>query len=238
MDAVDRFHHSFAPHPQTMNQIFMTVHAVGLKDLRILFLDHDGFVEILKREARGMVVAVLGFGHILGEKLVRQMAVHAGGHVVMPGFLLKKNRTSLSEFLMFFSKRCNHGIRAVLYLAAHASEGGYLSIRAIAKELDLPFHFLTKILQDLGDAGIVESIRGKSGGVRLAVPAKDLDVLRVVDVLEGEAFLRGCVLGFEECSSKNPCALHDRWKEMRKDLMDMFSAENLERVATRDGMRL
>lgn len=125
----------------------------------------------------------------------------------------------------------------MLYLAAGDEKDGYVSIRAIAKELDLPFHFLTKILQDLGEAGLVMSSRGVSGGVRLAVPASELDVLRVVDVLEGEEFLRGCVLGFDKCSGKNPCALHDQWKAMREELRDMFSSENLERVAERSGTK-
>lgn len=146
---------------------------------------------------------------------------------------------------MFLSKRCNHGLRALLYLAAHEKESGNVAIRDIAEELKIPFHFLAKIFQDLRDAGLVESTRGVAGGVRLALPAKDLDVLRVVDVLEGENFLHGCVLGFEECSSENPCALHDQWKAMRGRLQKMFSNENLARVAkrtassaTRNGARL
>lgn len=125
----------------------------------------------------------------------------------------------------------------MLYLAARDAENANVSIRDISKELDLPFHFLTKILQDLGEAGLVVSSRGVSGGVRLAVPASELDVLRVVDVLEGEGFLRGCVLGFEECSGKNPCALHDQWKAMREDLMAMFSSQNLARLGERPGKK-
>jgi Rrf2 family protein len=134
---------------------------------------------------------------------------------------------------MFFSKRCNHGLRALVYLAAHEKESGNVSIRDIAKELKIPFHFLAKIFQDLRDAGLVDSTRGVAGGVRLAMPARELDVLRVVDVLEGEQFLHGCVLGFEECSSQNPCALHEQWKTMRGRLQKMFSDENLARVARR-----
>jgi Rrf2 family protein len=138
---------------------------------------------------------------------------------------------------MFFSKRCNYGLRAILYLAARDMEDGNVSIRDIAEELELPFHFLTKILQDLGGAGLVTSSRGVSGGVRLAVPPPELNVLQVVDALEGRDFLRGCVLGFEECSGKNPCVLHEQWKAMREELQNMFSGENLERVAKRMGKK-
>jgi Rrf2 family iron-sulfur cluster assembly transcriptional regulator len=138
---------------------------------------------------------------------------------------------------MFFSKRCNHGLRALLYLASREATGTYVSIRDIARDLEIPFHFLSKIFQDMRDAGLVEATRGVSGGVRLSVPAKDLDVLRVVDVLEGENFLHGCVLGFEECSGKNPCALHGQWAETRANLQKMFANQSLAQVAERTATR-
>ncbi len=142
---------------------------------------------------------------------------------------------SVFKTLMFLSKRCLHGLRAVLYIILQPPERGSTPIREIADKLDIPFHFLTKVLQDLTAAGYLISTRGVSGGVRLARPARELDVLQVIETLEGENFFRGCVLGFATCSGKNPCALHHHWAKVRQEILDMFSSENLEEIAARIG---
>src|ERR1017187_4484839 len=54
-----------------------------LQNARIVRLDHDGLVEVLKREALGMVVAVHGLGHQLGHQRMRQVAFHKAGHDVV-----------------------------------------------------------------------------------------------------------------------------------------------------------
>ncbi len=134
---------------------------------------------------------------------------------------------------MLLSKRCLYGLRATLYLVIQPEERGFVSIKEIAENLRVPFHFLTKVLQDLTQAGMLSSSRGVSGGVKLARPARELDVLQVIETLEGEEFFRGCVLGFRKCSGKNPCALHDQWAVLRLQIIDMFSSENLAEIAAR-----
>ena len=142
---------------------------------------------------------------------------------------------------MFLSKRCLHGLRAVLYLIIQPPDRGSTPISEIAERLHIPFHFLTKVLQDLTRVGILASSRGVSGGVRLAKPANELDVLQVIETLEGKDFFRGCVLGFNTCDGKSPCALHEQWGRVRQEILDMFSSENLEDIALRieeDNLRL
>lgn len=134
---------------------------------------------------------------------------------------------------MLLSKRCLYGLRAVLYLVIQPEESGYISIKVIAEALGVPFHFLTKVLQDLTRAGMLVSSRGVAGGVKLAKPAGNLDVLQVIESLEGDAVFRGCILGLERCGGKNPCAIHDQWAALRHQMIKMFSSETLEEIAAR-----
>lgn len=134
---------------------------------------------------------------------------------------------------MILSKRCLHGLRAVLYLSLHAKKEGFHSIREISNELNIPFHFLTKVLQDLTREGVLSSSRGNTGGVRLAKPLDNLNILHIIDLLEGPEFIRGCVLGFSVCSNENPCALHEKWSEIREAMIDMLTSESLEMIADR-----
>ncbi|MCC5845555.1 MAG: Rrf2 family transcriptional regulator [Verrucomicrobia bacterium] len=134
---------------------------------------------------------------------------------------------------MFLSKRCLHGLRAVLYLALHDSDRAFTPIQEISDRLNIPFHFLTKILHDLGKADILISSRGAAGGVALQRPASELNALLVIDALEGPHFLRSCVLGFDACSSLAPCALHSQWEAARACILNMFSGESLADIAGR-----
>jgi len=134
---------------------------------------------------------------------------------------------------MILSKRCLHGLRAVLYLTLQPEGRGYVPISEIARELKIPFHFLTKILKDLGDEGLVGSARGASGGVKLEVPAGELTVQAVIESIEGTDFFTGCILGFHQCSESSPCALHDRWLRVRTEIERMFAGERMDTLAER-----
>ena len=63
-----------------------------------------------------------------------------------------------------FSKSCKYGIRAVLYLAVHSTNEKRLGVTEIASELDVPKHFLAKILQQLAKENLISSTKGPTGG--------------------------------------------------------------------------
>lgn len=129
------------------------------------------------------------------------------------------------------SKSCIYGLRASIFIALHDADEGYVSIRRIADELDISFHFLTKILQHLTEGGIMKSYRGPSGGVRLAIPADKVSLLDIVELLEGEDYFRSCILGLPGCGKENPCPMHEDWARTRKGLRAMFGKSRLDRLA-------
>ncbi|MDF3130780.1 Rrf2 family transcriptional regulator [Kiritimatiellaeota bacterium B1221] len=142
---------------------------------------------------------------------------------------------------MIFSKRCLHALRAVLYVGTQPPERDYIPIREISTKLDIPFHFLTKILKDLADQGFIESSRGAAGGIRLAKPTAELNVKEIIESIEGEDYFSGCILGFSKCDAANPCALHDRWVAIKEEIQKMLGEEHLESLSTRiqeQGLRL
>src|SRR3546814_14674475 len=63
-----------------------------------------------------------------------------------------------------FSKACEYGIRAMIYLTAASKEGSKMSIRDICRETGAPEHFTAKILRDLSRKGLVSSLKGPKGG--------------------------------------------------------------------------
>ena len=130
---------------------------------------------------------------------------------------------------MLISQACKYGIRAVLYLAQH--DPGPLLSRDIAKALTIPEHFLAKILQDLSKAKLLHSSKGRGGGFRLARPARDIKLLEIVQAIDGQHFGEECVLGLPACSGTSPCALHSRWAFIKRDILQMMTAQSIEGLA-------
>jgi len=131
---------------------------------------------------------------------------------------------------MLLSKGCEYGLRAALYLAS-LDEDGYVSIRTISDKLDISFPFLTKIFQQLNDAGLLKSHRGPSGGVAFTKSPDEISLYEVVVAIDGEELFRECVLGLPGCGDDKPCPIHDRWAEERTRLEQMFKNNTLDDMA-------
>jgi Rrf2 family protein len=132
---------------------------------------------------------------------------------------------------MLFSKGCAYAIRASLLLSAKDEKREFVPIRELAEELDLSFHFLTKIMQELSEAGIVTSFRGPNGGVGLARSSRSIRLIDVIDAIDGDALFTECALGLPECTSTDPCPLHDAWSKRKADLQRLFSETSLADLA-------
>jgi Rrf2 family protein len=135
---------------------------------------------------------------------------------------------------MLFSRGCQYAIQAMLRLNS-GSPDEYLSIRRIAADCDLSPSFLSKVLSGVVSYGLLESLKGPGGGVRLARPARDITLMDVVDATDGCEFMGACVLGFRECSDRVPCPVHKRWSGLRENISVMLSSKSLEDVSRKLG---
>jgi len=139
---------------------------------------------------------------------------------------------------MLLSKSCEYGLRAMLYLALHtSSEAGretsareYVSIRTVSDELEIGFSFLTKVFQQLNDAGLLTSKRGPGGGVALTHPPSDVPLYDIVVAIDGDELFEECVLGLPGCGEAEPCPLHEQWADEREQLRAMFRSTTLAEV--------
>jgi Rrf2 family protein len=128
---------------------------------------------------------------------------------------------------VIFSKKCEYGLQAVLFLAAH-QDNNVIPVDDIARKLNIPKEFVSKILQSLTNSGIVSSKKGKSGGFSLAQDPKKIKLIDIVAAIDGLDIFNSCVLGFPNCNPKNPCPLHDKWGELRTMAYNMISDETLD----------
>ena len=79
--------------------------------------------------------------------------------------------------------------------------GHYLGTRALAELHGVPKEYLSKALQALSRAGLVEGTLGPSGGYRLAKPPAEVSFWDVVSAVEGPGPAFACT----EIRRNNPC---------------------------------
>lgn len=107
------------------------------------------------------------------------------------------------------SQTAEYALRAVAFLAT--CEGAPTNRRDIATATQVPHDYLTKVMQELDRAGIVDTQRGPGGGYTLSVEPDKLSVLEVITVITPIPRVRECPLGIDEHT--NLCPLHKRLDE-------------------------
>lgn len=108
------------------------------------------------------------------------------------------------------SRRGDYAVRTMLALGRHAVSGApeLLPAARIAEQMGIPTGFLAHVLADLSRAGLVMGRAGRNGGYRLALPAVEIDLLRIVDAVEERSGLARCVLRGGPCDVDGRCAVH------------------------------
>ncbi|MBW4359863.1 RrF2 family transcriptional regulator [Flavobacterium taihuense] len=131
-----------------------------------------------------------------------------------------------------FSKTCEYGIRATIFIASQSYQNKRVGLKDIAKKIDSPEAFTAKILQILSKNNIIHSIKGVGGGFDIPRETmKDIKLAQIVNALEGDRVFTGCGLGLTHCSEDHPCPMHEKFKSIRNELAFMLENTNLEELA-------
>jgi len=131
------------------------------------------------------------------------------------------------QMTVIFSKKCELGIQAVLFLSAQSDEYRFSAAR-ISEKLNVPKEFVSKVLQTLSHKKLIKSRKGKNGGFCLGKKASEIRLIDIVEAIDGLDMFCNCVLGFSGCSAEHPCPVHDEWGELREKTLKMLSTNTLE----------
>ncbi len=102
------------------------------------------------------------------------------------------------------SQTAEYALRAVVALGSR--RGAQMTTQQIASRTQVPAGYLSKVLQSLGRAGLVEGQRGLRGGFSLARPLQDITVLDVINAVDPVQRIERCPLGRPEHEHRM-CAL-------------------------------
>ncbi len=103
---------------------------------------------------------------------------------------------------------------AVLTMSAAARHCGHARVNAaqLALETGLPAPTVQKLVSKLSAAGLLKSMRGAGGGLKLARPAAAITLADIVEAVEGPIALTACSQhGRHDCELEGSCRVMPHW---------------------------
>ena len=126
---------------------------------------------------------------------------------------------------MRFTTQAEYGLICAVHLARRAGEGP-VAAREMAEVEDLPADYTEKILRRLRQAGLVNSVRGVSGGFTLAHEPDEVSVKDVVVATEGTTFEVNCEtrpVDDERCAKDHDCVIRPVWRALKERIDELLA---------------
>jgi Rrf2 family protein len=131
------------------------------------------------------------------------------------------------------SNKCHYALRAMLELALRQGRGP-VTIGEIANAQGIPVRFLEAILRQLRQAGLCDSVRGKSGGYTLSKDAESITVNEVLRLFEGPLIAPPAPA---ERQLEPGAVFQPVWQEAEKAMDTVFSTYSFGRLAELEQQR-
>ena len=139
--------------------------------------------------------------------------------------------------LMNVGRRVDYAVRALSYLAGQPV-GKVVSRAAIERSQGIPSFYLSKIMKDLVEGGLVRSHVGSKGGFTLAKPPPGISIKEVYECVERPLVLMECLeQGDSYCSFCSVCSQKSIWEQAQEVLANFLGGVFISDIADRQGLK-
>ncbi len=125
-------------------------------------------------------------------------------------------------------------MRAMLELARGFGNGPVL-LATVAERQQLSPKYLHALLSSLKRAGLVQSRRGAGGGYELVLPPERINLLEVLEALEGPVQVVDCLADEAHCDAMVGCVTRGLWAELGECISDLLRSKTLADLAQEGG---
>jgi len=139
------------------------------------------------------------------------------------------------------STRGRYALRLMLHVARHDRDAP-VSLNDAARATDISRRYLEQLATTLKGAGLLTAVSGRSGGYRLARPARSMRLDQIVQAAIGPINIVDCVLEPETCLKSTYCECRDVYTQINSRIVGAFHglslAELVHNGATKKGKAL
>jgi Rrf2 family nitric oxide-sensitive transcriptional repressor len=131
---------------------------------------------------------------------------------------------------MRLTQHTDYAIRVLMYAASRWTREGdaaLSSIREIAEAYGVSENHLMKVVNRLANEGLLETVRGRNGGLRLAGDPSRTRIGEVVRLIEEDMALVECFGDASTCPLTGDCRLAKALNEARQAFVDALDRYTL-----------
>jgi Rrf2 family iron-responsive transcriptional regulator len=133
---------------------------------------------------------------------------------------------------MRLTRQSNYAIRTLVYCAVNAPE--LSRVADIAHAHGISELFLFKLIRPLVDEGLLSTVRGRHGGIRLGRPAADISLLDVVSLTEENFAMAECFEGGDvACPLVDACDLNAALREALGAFFSVLESKTIADLASK-----
>ena len=131
---------------------------------------------------------------------------------------------------MELNTRGRYAVMAMADLAKHGDQRS-VALSEIAARQELSEAYLGRLFGQLRHAGLVESVRGRSGGYQLALPAEAIFVSQILVAVDEPTRMTRCIAGSDTgCVGEERCLTHGLWAALSRHIQNFLSDVSLRDV--------
>ncbi len=125
------------------------------------------------------------------------------------------------------SKKWDYGLKAMVYLGKHTEE--ITKISEISQNLGISEWFLRRIINDLEKAQLVQTIKGRNGGVRIWKTLKEICLYDIFLSVWEELNITDCT-AWVYCQKKESCITTDVLWWLQKGFNTLLHLYTLDKI--------
>jgi len=126
-------------------------------------------------------------------------------------------------------RNTDYALRAMVNLTAHYGNEP-VSTRTIAVEEDISYQLACKLMQKLQNAGLVKSCMGPKGGFVLAREPSRINLLEVIEAIQGPVSVNRCLLENNACPRRADCLISIKLESLQEYIENFLKDVTLAKV--------
>lgn len=127
------------------------------------------------------------------------------------------------------TRRADYAVRIMLELGDKAA-GTRVPAVQVAQRAGVPLAFMRKIVADLIKSGLIRAYSGPRGGVTLAQPAARINLVHILEAIEGPICLNSCLVRPHECPRDRICPVHSFLGQLQAGIMHQLQEATLDKL--------
>lgn len=137
---------------------------------------------------------------------------------------------------MRLSSLADYAVVILTAAARHCGARGRLNATLLAEQTGVPLPTVQKLVSRLSAAGLIETVRGTGGGLRLARPPATISLADMIEAVEGPIAMTTCLEdGRHDCGIEGTCCVRPHWSIVNEAVRGALAGVSLASLSSHPG---